>query len=229
MEISFMGILLSGVGENESAFPNSQFLILNAQLPAFPIWFAFPLTTFHLDRMDDWNIQLRQDVCSQCQRAFAEKDAFHTVLSAHMGGYLRQDICCSCWDASGGASVREKAGVISHWQGVYEPPAPPPPDPLPKEDAESILRRMLERNDPAENEARFILAVMLERKRVFKHRETRQEAGKILVYEHLRTGEVFMIADPVLRLDQLQDVQRRVATMLQAGTAEIAQAPAATA
>lgn len=178
--------------------------------------------------MDDWNIQLRHDACSQCQKTFAEKDVFFTVLSTHLGGYLRQDLCRPCWDTSGGGSVREKAGVISHWQSVYEPPAPPPPDPLPKEDAESILRRMLERNDPTENEARFILAVMLERKRILKHRETRQDAEKILVYEHLRTGEVFMIADPGLHLDQLQEVQKRVATMLQAGSAEIAQAPAAT-
>lgn len=110
--------------------------------------------------------------------------------------------------------VREKAGVVSFWQGVFEPLAPPPPDPLPKEDAESILRRMMERNDPSEMEARYILAVMLERKRIFKHRETRQDDPPLLIYEHLRTGEVFLITDPKLRLDQIMDVQRKVASLL---------------
>ncbi len=180
--------------------------------------------SFHLGRMDEWNIQIRHHACSQCQAPFAEKDAYFTVLSVNAAGYHRQDLCRSCWDTSGGGSVREKAGVISHWQGVFEPPAPPPIDPLPKEDAESILRRMLERNDPAEHEARYILAVMLERKRILKHRETRQDAEKLMLYEHLKTGEVFMIADPKLRLDQLQEVQKRVALMLQAGSEE--QAPA---
>ena len=109
--------------------------------------------------------------------------------------------------------IRDKMGMISYWQGNYEVPAPPPPDPLPKEDAESILRKMMERNDPAELEAKFILAVMLERKRLLKHRQTQTESGKVLVYEHVKTGETFVIKDPQLRLDQLQDVQKRVALM----------------
>ncbi|MBI4027801.1 MAG: hypothetical protein HY360_22640 [Verrucomicrobia bacterium] len=110
--------------------------------------------------------------------------------------------------------IREKAGVISYWQGIYEPPEPPPPDPLPKEDAESLLRRMIERNNPAEMEAKYILAVMLERKRILRHRETQKDGGKRLVYEHLRTGEVFIITDPQLRLDRLEEMQQRVVAML---------------
>ncbi len=36
----------------------------------------------------------------------------------------------------------------------------------------------------------------------------------MLVYEHAATGETFTIADPHLRLDQLEDVQRQVAALL---------------
>ena len=85
---------------------------------------------------------------------------------------------------------------------------------------------MLERQNPAECEAQYILAVMLERKRILKHRETQSapedrmtsgETGarrKILVYEHQQTCEVFMIIDPGLHLDLLGEVQKRVAEML---------------
>jgi hypothetical protein len=58
---------------------------------------------------------------------------------------------------------------------------------------------------------------MLERKRILKHRETRAETGKVLVYEHLKTGEVFLVNDPGLKLDQLAEVQKRVALMLKPG------------
>ena len=120
--------------------------------------------------------------------------------------------------------IREKAGIISYWQSAYEPPAPPPPDPLPKEDAESLLRKMMERNDSSEMVARFILAVMLERKKILKHRETQKNADKILVYEHAKTGETFVIKDPQLRLDQLEEVQRKVSAMLKPAPAEVASA-----
>jgi hypothetical protein len=168
--------------------------------------------------MEDWNIQIRQNACAQCQIPFVEKAPCHTILSTTAEGYQRQDLCVACWESSGGAMIREKAGVISYWQGVYEPPAPPPVDPLPKEDAESLLRRMLERNNPSEVEARYILAVMLERKRILKHRETRAETGKLLVYEHSKTGEVFIVTDPELKLSQLEEVQKRVALMLKPET-----------
>ncbi len=164
--------------------------------------------------MEDWNIQIRNDSCASCQKMFEAKTACFTVLVRNADGYQRQDWCGLCWENSGGAMIREKAGVVSLWQGTYEPPAPPPPDPLPKEDAESILRRMMARHDPLESEAKYILAVMLERKRIFKHRETRLSSPPMLVYEHTGTGEVFMIEDPQLKLDRLEEVQTRVAAML---------------
>ena len=164
--------------------------------------------------MHEWDIQPRCDACRQCGQPFAAKQPYHTVLRVVSAGYTREDLCAPCWTASGGAGIRERAGVISYWQGVFEPVAPPAADPLPHEDAESILRRMIERNDPAEAEARYILAVLLERKRVFRHRETQKTDVALLVYENLKTGEVFLIPDPEIRMDRIEDVQRRVAAML---------------
>ena len=38
--------------------------------------------------------------------------------------------------------------------------------------------------------------------------------GRTLVYEHVKTGEVFVVPDPGLRLDQLEAVQTQVAALL---------------
>ena len=164
--------------------------------------------------MDDWNIRERGAVCSACAIPFTDKATCFTVLVTEPSGYQRQDFCRPCWDRSGGGIIRERLGVISYWQGECHPPPARPKDPLPREDAESLLRRLIERNDPVEIEARYILAVMLERKRILKHRETRKDGGKLLVYEHHQSGETFVIQDPQLRLDQLAGVQERVALML---------------
>ncbi len=59
---------------------------------------------------------------------------------------------------------------------------------------------------------------MLERKRVLKVKEQVVSDGKrVFIYEQPRTGDVFTIADPNLRLDQLEAVQRDVAALLEHG------------
>jgi len=72
-------------------------------------------------------------------------------------------------------------------------------------------------SDPSHAAARFILAVMLERKKILKHRDTvREESGaELLVYEHAGSGESFTIPDPHLRLDQLEQVQAEVSELLE--------------
>ncbi len=64
-------------------------------------------------------------------------------------------------------------GFISHWQGIFEVP-PAAVDPIQKETADTLLRKLIEQNDPKHAPAAFILAVMLERKRLLKLKETLQ-------------------------------------------------------
>ena len=62
----------------------------------------------------------------------------------------------------------------------------------------------------------FILAVMLERKKLLKERDVQkmEDGRKLRVYEHKKTGESFLIVDPELKLNALGDVQEQVALLL---------------
>lgn len=160
--------------------------------------------------MTEWDIQSRSDVCSTCQRPFADKEVYHTLLRMDTSGYQRRDLCGACY------ANAPRDGVLSYWQGEYKLPAPPPPEPIQKETAETLLRKLVESTDPTHAAARYILAVMLERKRILKHRDTMREqtGNEVLVYEHARTGESFAIPDPRLRLDQLAQVQQEITAVL---------------
>jgi len=168
--------------------------------------------------MNDWNIQARARVCRSCGHAFADKDPYHTVLSEQRSGFERVDICAACWESQHRHGSADRKGFISHWQGLFVVPPPPPPEAIQKDSAESLLRRLVGLQDPAWHPAAYILAVMLERKRVLKIREQiLQEGRRIFVYELPRSGEVFTIRDPDLKLDQLAEVQRDVARLLEVG------------
>ena len=183
--------------------------------------------------MNEWNIQSRAHACEACQQPFADKQPFHTLLVEDKAGLRRSDICDPCWKQQEGAESRVRKGFVSHWQGTYEVP-PPVMDVIQKDTAETLLRKLIEQNDPTHAPAAYILAVMLERKRILRVKEQiRREDKRVFVYEHPKTGDIFTIADPDLHLDQLQQVQQDVAMLLEHGlngpTAAPAPAPEATA
>ncbi len=90
----------------------------------------------------------------------------------------------------------------------------PPPSRWQKENAEQLFRRLIASENPPAN-ACYVLAAMLERKRILKQIKTETaEKGRILIYEHGATGDVFIVPDPGLRLDELEHVQNEVAQLL---------------
>lgn len=177
--------------------------------------------------MNEWNIQSRAHACEVCGQPFADQQAYHTMLFEEGAALRRSDICETC--AQKVNDQRSRSGFISHWQGTYEAPPAQPVDPIQKDTAETLLRKLVELNDPKYAPAAYILAVMLERKRLLKVKEQLKRDGqRLFVYEQPKTGDIFTIADPELHLDQLQQVQHDVAQLLEHGlNPPAAEAPAA--
>lgn len=168
--------------------------------------------------MNDWNIQSRSHHCQACQAPFSDREKYHTVLTDDQSDYLRLDVCVKCWQAQYSEGAKDRKGFISYWQGVYEAPPPTPPEAIRRDDAESLLRKLIEQNDPQYSAAAFILAVMLERKRQLKVKEQFQREGRrVFIYEQAKTGDLFTITDPDLQLNQLDAVQHQVAQLLEQG------------
>jgi hypothetical protein len=168
--------------------------------------------------MNEWNIQSRSRACQACEKGFADKQPYHTVLLEEKQQYLRLDICPACWEAQYREGASDRKGFISQWQGIYHAPPAAPAEAIQKESAESLLRKLIEANDPKHGPVCYILAVMLERKRILKVKEQIQgEKGRIFIYEHAGTGDVFTIADPNLQLGQLEEVQHDTAQLLAHG------------
>lgn len=139
----------------------------------------------------------------------------------------RSDICVACWDKQFN-EARDRKGFVSHWQGVYNAPPAHAPDAIQKETAETILRKLIELNDPKNIPAGYILAVMLERKRILKIKEQLTRDGRrVFIYEQPKTGDLFTIVDPNLQLNQLEQVQRDVAALLEQGLNPTAPPPEA--
>ena len=178
--------------------------------------------------MNEWNIQSRAHACEACAKPFTDKQSYHTLLFDEKQDFRRMDICELCWAAQFSQGATERKGFISYWQGTYEAPPPAPPDPIQKENAESILRKIIELQDEKYAAVAYILAVMLERKRLLKVKEQIvREDARVFIYEQPKTGDIFTVRDPNLQLGQLDQVQRQVADLLEHGFAAVSESPAA--
>jgi hypothetical protein len=175
---------------------------------------------------NDWSIQSRSNHCAATGRKFAEGETFFALLfEEKKGGFRREDLSEEAFKAR-----TDGERPFSFWRSKFEPPPPPQPEPVSKQTAEDLLRTYMIETGPEHSNARYVLALMLERKRLLKEIEVKRgEDGSLTrIYEHARTGEVFVIPDPQLRLDQVEELQAQVASLLGAPPA-VAAAPAAAA
>src|SRR5436190_16256828 len=157
---------------------------------------------------NEWAIKHRADACAVTHRPFAAGEYFYTLLFHDADGYHREDLSEEAW-----RNRNENIQPFSFWKTRYEPLSENP-ETLGKENAEQLFRRLITSENPPAN-ACYVLAAMLERKRVLKQIKTETAGkGRILIYEHGATGDVFIVPDPGLRLDELENVQNEVAQLL---------------
>ena len=169
----------------------------------------------------DWSIQSRGVACSVTGIPFEAGQYFHTILFDDKTVLRREDLSEEAFKQR----APDAPQPFSHWRSKFEPAPPKAPEALGKQTAEDLLRKYMADPNPGLANVRYILALMLERKRQLKELEVRKnEDGSLTrIYQHGKSGEVFVIPDPGLKLSQVAEVQSEVADLLAAP----ASAPAA--
>ena len=167
--------------------------------------------------MQDWSIQSRSNRCEVSGEPFADGQPFFTLLYREKKDdtLLRRDVSEPVW-----RTLQHDPATplpFCFWRSRFTASSSPSSEAFPKANAEGLLRRFLAENQPEQRRTTYILALMLERKKLLRPTETRQddETGqKLLFYEHAKTGETFVVTDPGLRLDQIAGVQLEVTALL---------------
>lgn len=164
---------------------------------------------------ESWHVRTRSRECAATQRAFTDGETIVTALypDPESSGYVRRDFGLDAW----GALPDDAQRPFSFWKSLYAAPAASGvADPEEKLSAEEILRRLVDEDADHTENTRYILAVMLERRKLLRETDHQRTANGILrVYEHRKTGEVFLIRDPDIPLSQVEGVQQEVMVLLE--------------
>jgi len=162
-----------------------------------------------------WASLKRAKRCLGCGHDFADGEGYFSMI--FMGGeaIAREDYCASCRER---VEPGKRERYISYWQGRFK--AAPPrqrEEPIAKSTVERLLRKYLNAQDPSHVNFRYILALMMERKKRLVPRDRVIEPGtgkSIIVYELPDSGESFFIEDPGLGIHQAKEVQKQVRDLL---------------
>lgn len=172
--------------------------------------------------LQNWHIRSRAHACAQTEVPFEDGQPMITAIyfDADTGGYLRRDVSLDAWEKE----LSERT-PYSYWKTTFQKHVTEEkPDIASKESALALLQRLIEEEESHTEAARYILAVMLERKRQLTETAVKHsDDGLMRFYENKKTGDLYLIRDPELHLHELEQVQDEVATLLGFG------GPAATA
>ncbi len=167
----------------------------------------------------DWKISRRGNKCSQTDVKFNDGESFYTCIfdDPESEGFLRKDFSEAAW-----AELDNDLKPFSFWKSTCKyPKEEEAPTVLANESAETMLRRMIEDDEASTENARYILALMLERKKNLRPVGVKEtDSSRLLLYEHRLTGDVLIIRDPQLKLDEVEKVQEEVSQLLDQNSPE---------
>lgn len=162
---------------------------------------------------EPWSIKSRARACVESGTAFESGQKIRAAIfpDPDSSGFLRKDYTIEAW-----ANREDKEKPFSTWITTYEPPViEEKAEDVVDEDPETLLKRLIEEDEEYTENARYILAVMLERQKLLRETDTQEiPSGILRVYEHRKTGDVYIIKDPQIPLSDVDRVQEEVRQLL---------------
>jgi hypothetical protein len=163
---------------------------------------------------ETWHLRSRARQCSATSTPFIEGQPIITAIfpDPESSGYLRKDFLEEAWKQRGA----EDETPFSSWRTTYSPILTTEnTHAVTKQGAEELLRSLCEEDQEHTENTRYILALMLERQKLLRETDSQPTAGSTLrIYEHRKTGEVFIVKDPNIPLDQVEKIQEEVILLL---------------
>lgn len=167
----------------------------------------------------DWNMPPRAKGCLACERVFEPGEAFEVRLYEAADGYERRDYCLGCRPA-------DENDALGVWKTRRPLPAGKKVQPFDREAIYSFFVR-LDPDDPAKTQFRFVLALLLWRKKVLKFERSSGEAPRETWHFSVpRTGELHDVPRPELDEDRIEQLSNQLESLITGEPAKLAVIPA---
>lgn len=157
----------------------------------------------------------RADACAACGHGFEIGETFHAHLYRTDAGYARQDYCLNCHPPAA-------PDALGHWKTRRPEPTARKIQPFDREAIYSFFERLEDAHEPGHLQFRFVLALLLWRKKALKLERTMQGAdGEAWEFVAVRTGTPHRVVRPDLDEQQLERLSEQLERLLATAPGEL--------
>jgi hypothetical protein len=158
--------------------------------------------------MVDYQIQGNTRRCAVTGRELRPGEKVYTVLLDRAGKFVRQDYGGEVWQGP-------PADAYGFWVGKVHSPEGPRRPPIDDELLLDCFRRLEGQRDPKRVQFRYIVGLLLLRRKRLKFEEARTEAGQeVMKVRCTKSREVFEVVNPGLGETEMETVQEKVFQVL---------------
>jgi hypothetical protein len=159
----------------------------------------------------DFTMPRRSDRCFSTERVFEVGDEIAVILLETPAGYERRD-----YAAEAAPELLEME--IARWRTTKRAPSQPSPHAIDRAAIYEFFRRLSEPDSPHKLQFRFVLALLLWRKKVLSlERSEMSDSGEIWHFSSPRSGEVFEVTKPELDDEDVERLGNQLEALLSEG------------
>ncbi len=156
----------------------------------------------------DWNMPKRADACAGCGREFGVGETIQAFLYAVPAGYERRDFCTQC-------QPPESPLALGAWQTRRPEPVAAQVQRFDREAVFGFFERLEGATDPSHGQFRFVLALLLWRKKVLKlERATAADGREVWEFVAAGSGATYRVPRPELDEAQLENLSTQLERLL---------------
>lgn len=156
----------------------------------------------------DWNMPRPGEVCRGTGRAFEIGEEFQVLLYEAPDGYERRDYALDFEPPA-------EPAPVARWRTRRPEPTTRKVRPFDREAIYGFFEHLEDARDPDQARFRFVLGLLLWRKKVFKLERTVEEDGReVWEYVTVRTGITHRVPRPPLDEERLEELSTQLEHLL---------------
>ena len=159
--------------------------------------------------MDEWEINKPLGQCYGTERKIESGEEYFAALVETAEGLQRRDFCADYWES-------QKPDVFCYWKTRLPEPGQKKQLFVDDQMLIAFFERLEKETEPEKINFRFVLALILMRKRILKYDDTRTEDGQeIWRLRIVGEKQIVEVVNPHLDEEQIEQLSSQIGEILQ--------------
>jgi len=157
----------------------------------------------------EWKIHKSNSECITCNKKFDEEEVYFSALFEETEGFIRKDYCPSCW------ANKAENGFFSFWKTKMPKKDKPVQRYINMVGVLDMFHRLENNEDTHKKNLRYVLALYLIRKKIFKLKSwKRQDGEEFIILYYPKENKEYCILHPDLKEEEIEMLTSELSHLL---------------